>query len=78
MQPGELLQRILVARPAPGSRDAYLRFIPRTEMDIAVAGAGCQRYPRQPRRLHRRSDCYWGCGTNGTTGGERRRCACRY
>jgi|TARA_B110000503_G_scaffold83210_2_gene126984 CO/xanthine dehydrogenase FAD-binding subunit len=40
MQPGELLQRILVARPAPGSRDAYLRFIPRTEMDIAVAGAG--------------------------------------
>ncbi|MDB9916541.1 xanthine dehydrogenase family protein subunit M [Pseudomonadales bacterium] len=40
MQSGELLQRILVARPAPGSRDAYLRFIPRTEMDIAVAGAG--------------------------------------
>ena len=40
MQPGELLQRILVARPDPGTRDAYLRFIPRTEMDIAVAGAG--------------------------------------
>ncbi len=40
MQPGELLQRILVARPNSGTRDAYLRFIPRTEMDIAVAGAG--------------------------------------
>ena len=30
---------LLPARP-PGSADAYLRFIPRTEMDIAVVGAG--------------------------------------
>jgi carbon-monoxide dehydrogenase medium subunit len=30
---------LLPARP-PGSSDAYLRFIPRTEMDIAVVGAG--------------------------------------
>jgi carbon-monoxide dehydrogenase medium subunit len=29
----------LPKRP-PGSADAYLRFIPRTEMDIAVVGAG--------------------------------------
>ena len=37
---GELVESIfLPARPAHSS-DAYLRFIPRTEMDIAVAGAG--------------------------------------
>jgi carbon-monoxide dehydrogenase medium subunit len=40
MQPGELLQSIWLPRPAAGTRDAYLRFIPRSEMDIAVAGAG--------------------------------------
>jgi carbon-monoxide dehydrogenase medium subunit len=28
-----------VPRPAPGSADAYLRFTPRAEMDIAVVGA---------------------------------------
>ncbi len=37
---GELVASILLpARPARSS-DAYLRFIPRTEMDIAVVGAG--------------------------------------
>lgn len=40
MESGELLKAIEIARPAPGTSDAYLRFIPRTEMDIAVAGAG--------------------------------------
>lgn len=29
-----------LARPAGGTSDAYLRLIPRTEMDIAVVGAG--------------------------------------
>jgi len=39
LQPGELLVAIrLPARPAR-SGDAYLRLIPRTEMDIAVVGA---------------------------------------
>ena len=37
---GEIIESIfLPARPAR-SGDAYLRFIPRTEMDIAVVGAG--------------------------------------
>jgi carbon-monoxide dehydrogenase medium subunit len=36
----EILKRIIAPMPAAGTADAYLRFIPRTEMDIAVAGAG--------------------------------------
>lgn len=37
---GEVLVALLVPRPAPRTSDAYLRLIPRTEMDIAVVGAG--------------------------------------
>jgi len=37
---GEFLLGLKLARPAPRTADAYLRFIPRTEMDIAVAGCG--------------------------------------
>jgi carbon-monoxide dehydrogenase medium subunit len=40
LQRGELLVAIHVPRPAPGTADAYLRLIPRSEMDIAIAGAG--------------------------------------
>lgn len=40
MKAGELLRQIRVPMPADNTADAYLRFIPRTEMDIAVAGAG--------------------------------------
>jgi carbon-monoxide dehydrogenase medium subunit len=36
----ELLVALFVPRPAARTSDAYLRLIPRTEMDIAVVGAG--------------------------------------
>lgn len=36
---GELVAAFLLPRRAPHSGDAYLRFTPRTEMDIAVVGA---------------------------------------
>ncbi len=37
---GEIITSLLLPARAPRSSDAYLRFIPRTEMDIAVASAG--------------------------------------
>lgn len=37
---GEIIEAILLDRRPPRSADAYLRFIPRTEMDIAVVSAG--------------------------------------
>jgi len=40
LEQGEFLIEIRIPRPAPRTADAYLRLIPRTEMDIAVAGAG--------------------------------------
>lgn len=39
LRAGEILVSIDLPPPAARSSDAYLRFIPRTEMDIAVAGA---------------------------------------
>ena len=39
---GEVIEAILLPEPAPRSGDAYLRFTPRTEMDIAVVGVGLQ------------------------------------
>ena len=37
---GEIVESILLPKRPPRSGDAYLRFIPRTEMDIAAASAG--------------------------------------
>ena len=37
---GELVTRFCIATPAARSADAYLRLIPRSEMDIAVVGSG--------------------------------------
>ncbi|MDH5747876.1 MAG: xanthine dehydrogenase family protein subunit M [Rhodospirillales bacterium] len=40
LAPGEFVVAFLLPKPPARSGDAYLRFIPRTEMDIAVVGAG--------------------------------------
>lgn len=37
---GEIIASFVLPAKAPRSADAYLRFIPRTEMDIAVVGCG--------------------------------------
>ena len=39
LQKGEIITSVHLPARAPRSSDAYLRFIPRTEMDIAVASA---------------------------------------
>lgn len=39
---GEFVVELEFDRPPPRTSDAYLRFIPRTEMDIAVVGAGAR------------------------------------
>jgi aerobic carbon-monoxide dehydrogenase medium subunit len=40
LTPGEILISFTLPPRPPGSGDAYLRMIPRTEMDIAVVGCG--------------------------------------
>jgi aerobic carbon-monoxide dehydrogenase medium subunit len=39
LRKGEIVEAILLDKRLPRSSDAYLRFIPRSEMDIAVVGA---------------------------------------
>jgi carbon-monoxide dehydrogenase medium subunit len=40
LKKGEFVVEFRVPKPRPRQSDAYLRFIPRTEMDIAVVGCG--------------------------------------
>ena len=40
LEEDELLVQLVLPKPMLGTSDAYLRLTPRTEMDIAVAGAG--------------------------------------
>ncbi len=40
LRPGEILVALWIPNPGERSADAYLRLTPRSEMDIAIAGAG--------------------------------------
>lgn len=42
LKPGEFLVEFQLDRPPARTGDAYIRFIPRTEMDIAVVGCGAR------------------------------------
>ena len=42
LKPGEFVVEFQIDRPPTGTGDAYLRFIPRTEMDIAVVGCAAR------------------------------------
>ena len=52
---GEIVASVFLPPRPPRSGDAYLRFIPRTEMDIAVVGAGVSLTLDEARHLHGRA-----------------------
>lgn len=59
---GEIVESILLPKRPPRSGDAYLRFIPRTEMDIAAASAGVS------LTLDRKGICTAACVVLGAVG----------
>ena len=52
LQPGEVLVRVTVPKAAGGSGGAYLRHVPRREMDIAVVGVAVHLQMDQIGRAH--------------------------
>ena len=58
---GEFLLGVKLPRPGAGTKDAYLRFTPRTEMDIAVAGVGVSITLQDGVQCG--ESCHW-CGSN--------------
>ena len=65
---GEIVESLLLPTRPTHSGDAYLRFIPRTEMDIAVVGVGVSltldakgvcKAARVVARRRRRPRCCW-------------------
>ena len=40
LQKGDVVEAVTLPKPAKRTGDAYMRFTPRTEMDIAVVGVG--------------------------------------
>ena len=56
---GEFIEAILLKKRKNRSADAYLRFIPRSEMDIAVVSAGIDLEARQGRYHLRGQDRPW-------------------
>ena len=72
---GEIVVSFLLPPRPPRSGDAYLRFIPRTEMDIAVVGAGVSLTLDARRHLHRGARVArrgGGAAAAGGRGGRRR------
>ena len=73
LKKGEIIESISLPKKQPKSGDAYLRFIPRTEMDIAVVSAGVNLTHRQQGRDQESACCPGRGGADGAAGRLMRR-----